>query len=840
MTSNDSVDALYAESKTLSPETDQARLLALYSEIASLIDPTAQPKKWAIFRVMYGRLAYPADLVGALQAFRDALPCWDPTADHDVWAECKSYIGYCLFLLGRVQPPENEEVIECLESSLKEFPDGTPEMLAFLYHYRVQGDPWENWRKRSSYLQMAQSQVPLAADPVHWAQLEDEIAVALTSEPHGSFEEAVEQRIAHHEAALSAVEPILEAPTTDPQLAQRARDRLILICQSISEAYLIRVKGDATKNRETAATYARLGREKCNDTTPHSTRVIATVAWVRALLNEDAAPNREHALLALEMCQEVDALLERKEQAAATNEKFKALACLQLVKLGDSSRVADLLRHVDDALAMEQDPSGSSDRRVLGQLAAEGLFLVGDFTTAIRYLELATEAAELGLAQASTRSGRLESVFNLHESYSWLAYCHLRGGELAAGLEALERGKARLWTLEKPTLTLEQIRSLVPPGGAMLFPVFAPNEGVVAIIANGGERICPLQDLGSEHLKAMLLADITNPESDSWMARYCFKNSNPNAWKDKILSIGGPLSTLLWSPVIAQLQDLGVHENEELVWFPQGGLGTLPLQAADSACVYAIRYAPSVRSISGKSGSAGQSRTLLIEDPPTPFRKLECAALEAAWIQRSDPTGQSDILSGPDASLDRVLAALPNATLAHFCTHGNFDTADPFQSRLLLANGEPLALETLLPIINDTKLSEVVLSACETAVVPSWRFADELLGFPAALLSHGAATVIASQWPVDDLAAAVLMGEFYRQWRTPPGKSAAQALRVAQSWLRNISADELYNLLDPLTNAPNPLGSVAADVRTLLFAKDPEERPFNHPFYWAAFTVSGI
>jgi CHAT domain-containing protein len=71
-------------------------------------------------------------------------------------------------------------------------------------------------------------------------------------------------------------------------------------------------------------------------------------------------------------------------------------------------------------------------------------------------------------------------------------------------------------------------------------------------------------------------------------------------------------------------------------------------------------------------------------------------------------------------------------------------TADPLHSRLLLANGEALSLDTLLPLLKNTKLSGVILSACETAVVPSWRFADELLGFPAALLSHGAATVISS------------------------------------------------------------------------------------------------
>ncbi len=842
MTADERVAALYAESKTLSPEINKPRLLALYSEIASLIDRDAGAKKWASFRMMFGQLSYPADLSPALQAFRDALPHWDAILDHGAWAECKSYIGWCLFLLGRIQPPENEEAIEALESSLAEYPDGTPEMLAFLYQYRVQGDPWENWKKQIDYLHLAQSQAPVAAEPVHWAKLENDIAVALTSEPQCQFDQAVEQRIVHHEAALRALQPILENPNADSKLAQAARNRSILIYQSISEAYLSRVKGDVARNRETAAAYARIGRENCGDTTPHETRVIATLAWIRALINEDVAPNRERALQALDLCQEVDALLDRKEQAASTNEKFKALACLQLLKLGDTSRLAELLHHVDDALAILQSPSEFSVRRVLGQLAAEGLFLTGDFATATRYLETAVAAAELRLAQASTRNGRLESIFDLHDSYSWLAYCHLRGSELAEGLEALERGKARLWTREKPTVTLLEIRNLVPSGGALLFPVFAPKEGLVAIIANEGERICPLPNLGREHLKAMLLAGITDTQSDSWMARYCFKNINPEAWKNKILSIGEPLSDLLWKPVIAHLQDLGVHEEAELVWFPQSGLGMLPLQAADPACGYAIRYAPSVRSIAGKSAPTSSPQTLLIADPPTPLRGLQYAALEVAWIQESEPASQINLLSGSDASRDKVLAALPNATMAHFCTHGIFETADPFQSRLLLANGEPLALDTLLPILNNSnsKLSEVILSACETAVVPSWRFADELLGFPAALLSHGAATVIASQWPVDDLAAAALMGEFYRQRRVEGGKSPAQALHAAQNWLRKVSADELYNRLERFTEAPDPLGSIAADLRTSLFAKDPEERPFDHPYYWAAFTASGI
>ena len=217
MTTDEKVAELFAESKTVSPESDKPRLLNLYSEIALLINRNAKPKKWAAFRMMFGQLAYPSDLPGALEAYRDAAPHLNPVDDHNAWAECKSYIGWCLFLLGRIQPPENEEAIECLESSLQDFPEGTPEMLAFLYQHHVQGDPWETWKKRTDHLQLAQSQVPVGANSVHWAKLENEIALALTSEPQGQFDQAMEQRIARHQAALNTLQPILSNPNAEPE-----------------------------------------------------------------------------------------------------------------------------------------------------------------------------------------------------------------------------------------------------------------------------------------------------------------------------------------------------------------------------------------------------------------------------------------------------------------------------------------------------------------------------------------------------------------------------------------------------------------------------------------------
>jgi len=98
------------------------------------------------------------------------------------------------------------------------------------------------------------------------------------------------------------------------------------------------------------------------------------------------------------------------------------------------------------------------------------------------------------------------------------------------------------------------------------------------------------------------------------------------------------------------------------------------------------------------------------------------------------------------------------------------------------------------------------------------------------LLGQGVRTVLATLWPVDDLASALLVGQFYRFWQEeqqPP----AQALRSAQNWLRTATAGGISDLLRPLKKVAGPVGALAAAARTQLFQKDPESRPMlTHSF----------
>jgi CHAT domain-containing protein len=98
------------------------------------------------------------------------------------------------------------------------------------------------------------------------------------------------------------------------------------------------------------------------------------------------------------------------------------------------------------------------------------------------------------------------------------------------------------------------------------------------------------------------------------------------------------------------------------------------------------------------------------------------------------------------------------------------------------------------------RASLVVLSACESALGERTG-GDEIVGLTRAFLYAGAPAVVASLWSVDDEATAEFMTELYG--RLLRGEPAADALRGTQvSFLRR------------------------AD--------------YAAPFYWAAFTLTGL
>ncbi len=115
------------------------------------------------------------------------------------------------------------------------------------------------------------------------------------------------------------------------------------------------------------------------------------------------------------------------------------------------------------------------------------------------------------------------------------------------------------------------------------------------------------------------------------------------------------------------------------------------------------------------------------------------------------------VLTGPDATAERVLAALDGAALAHVAAHGVFRSDNPQFSALQLADG-PLTVFDLERLARPPH--RMVLASCDSGrMAPAG--ADELLGMVTCLVSLGTTGVLAPISPVHDEATVRLMVDLH-------------------------------------------------------------------------------
>jgi tetratricopeptide (TPR) repeat protein len=250
---------------------------------------------------------------------------------------------------------------------------------------------------------------------------------------------------------------------------------------------------------------------------------------------------------------------------------------------------------------------------------------------------------------------------------------------------------------------------------------------------------------------------------------------------------------------------------------------------------------------------------------PLPGTRYEVEALSRLFKSDDRPTRA---LLGADASkpeLDRLATSgeLGRYGFIHLATHGVIDEGMPLRSAVILTQaGLPDPLEQILAHkpAYDGRLSVreiqrtwalhaelVTLSACETALGRE-AGGEGFVGFTQALLMSGARSVCLSLWKVDDTATALLMQRFYADLLgVRPGLSQplpkAEALAEAKSWLRGLRRDEVTALAADLSGgearAKGATKRKTAGLAPSLPAGPADDRPYAHPYYWAAFVLVG-
>ena len=258
--------------------------------------------------------------------------------------------------------------------------------------------------------------------------------------------------------------------------------------------------------------------------------------------------------------------------------------------------------------------------------------------------------------------------------------------------------------------------------------------------------------------------------------------------------------------VLNRLYDLLLRPLESalagshLIVIPQGDLHGLPFHAFHDGARYAldrweITYAPSAaiwhrtRTRQDRP-NAGEEEAVLLVGVPAPG--IERVASEVKRLSELLPHARTLVQQA--ATVEAVKAAAGQMDVLHLATHALFRQDNPHFSGIQLANGWLLACDLYdMPL----PCSLVTLSACET-MVSGIQSGDEIFGLVRGFLVAGARAVVGSYWPADDFVTAELMAAFYAGRQR--GMTDGSALRCAQQKMRET---------------------------------------YPHPYYWAAFGLTG-
>jgi len=263
-------------------------------------------------------------------------------------------------------------------------------------------------------------------------------------------------------------------------------------------------------------------------------------------------------------------------------------------------------------------------------------------------------------------------------------------------------------------------------------------------------------------------------------------------------------ANLLYQRLFKPLQD-ELH-TKKLIIVPHGPLHYLPFNALYNGSdflidQYDISILPSasVMAFLNKRTTATQP-LLVLGNPELGDAKLALpgAEQEAKAIASQQPG--ATLLLRADATETQVKQNGAQFKVLHFASHGIFDPDAPLSSGLLLAkdkaNDGILTVRELYELNLNADL--VTLSACETGLGKIAN-GDDVVGFTRGFLYAGTNSIISSLWKVDDQATSQLMQNFYANLAVSSDKRLA--LKNAQ-----LAVKANYN---------------------------------RHPYYWAAFQLTG-
>ncbi|MBD2202111.1 tetratricopeptide repeat protein [Calothrix sp. FACHB-1219] len=456
-------------------------------------------------------------------------------------------------------------------------------------------------------------------------------------------------------------------------------------------------------------------------------------------------------------------------------------------------------------------------------------------------------------------------------------------GDLIEAWEIAEQGKNAClnwqlagWQNQIDVLSYPQVQQLLNPQTAIIYWHISPAALHTFVLKDQAPSpiliFTPMQDTGVFSLgkTPMRLHEVPLPEAvrrflafESWLEdwnqqyqEYCShtadkQNQSNHSWRmdmgQRLLALQDILNI---SSIIQELEGIS-----HLILIPHRDLQKLPLhvlfenpaispELLNIQANFTISYLPSVYTgLTGKSANIGDRNTQLflsVENPHTAdYPPLKFAKLQAEIVSQMFPN--SHRIQGGQANKNTVQNALEDEyNIFHFTGSIIHNASEPKKSELALTDTDKLTLEEIYQQ-SLVSYNLVNLSACETITNHNYSINSEYVSLVHGFLSSGASQVISTLWTVESIANDLAIVEFYR--RLQPNKSAATTLAEVTAWLRELTARELTQWYEDLLNNLHPEDlRIRTHVATQMYRSSklpPEQKLYSHPYYWAAFTITG-
>lgn len=334
-------------------------------------------------------------------------------------------------------------------------------------------------------------------------------------------------------------------------------------------------------------------------------------------------------------------------------------------------------------------------------------------------------------------------------------------------------------------LSLKQVQGLLEAQTTLLEYFVTPREILVWLVERDRLQLVRIASRRSELVAQVTqlreaIAEVNNPARVKAAAQELFK--------------------LLLQPLLAQVR------GNELLIVPHDALHYLPFQALISPTGkyliedYSISYlsSASLMQFTKDKARRGRTQALVLGNPSLgdPAYDLRFAEREAREIFQLFP--KSAVYVKDQATKQRAVAESGNYDILHFATHADLNQDEPLESALRLARaGDSDGRLTAREIFAlNLKTDMVVLSACETGLGKITN-GDEIIGLTRAFIYAGTPSIVPTLWKVNDRSSYEVIRSYYAHLKT---MKKSDALRHAQ-------------------------------LQTM--------KEFSHPFFWAAYTLTG-